>query len=252
MAARQPLVAANWKMNGSITSIRSLVADIKTGLGKDETTEVVICAPYIYLPEIQSLLKGSLIKSGAQNVSQHEAGAYTGEVSVSMLQEFGCQYVIVGHSERRNLYYESDHLVAEKFVRVNQANLVPILCLGELLEERQTGITEEVISRQLNAVITLAGIGQFANAVIAYEPVWAIGTGLTATPEQAEEVHGFIRLQLARHDDEIANNIRILYGGSVKTDNAHELFSRADIDGGLIGGASLNAQDFLTICQSTR
>lgn len=252
MAARQPLVAANWKMNGSLASVRSLVEDIKTGLGDIGTTEVVICAPYVYLQEIQSLLKGSLIKSGAQNVSQFDEGAYTGEISVSMLQDFGCQFAIVGHSERRNLYHETEHMVAEKFVKVKEANLVPILCLGEQLQEREAGTTEEVVARQLNTVITLAGIGQFANAVIAYEPVWAIGTGLTATPEQAEEVHGFIRLQLARHDDDIANNIKILYGGSVKADNASELFSRADIDGGLIGGASLNAHDFLTICQSTR
>jgi triosephosphate isomerase len=252
MASRQPLVAANWKMNGSLASVRQLVDAIKLGLGTGNGSEVVLCAPYIYLPALQDLIKDSWIKAGAQNVSQHDAGAYTGEIAVSMLQDFGCEFVIVGHSERRNLFHETDHQVAEKFVKVRQAGLVPILCLGELLEEREAGTTEEVIARQLNEVIGLAGIEQFAGAVIAYEPVWAIGTGHTATPEQAEEVHAFIRLQLARHDDEIADNIRILYGGSVKADNARELFSRADIDGGLIGGASLNAQDFLTICQSTR
>jgi triosephosphate isomerase (TIM) len=252
MASRQPLVAANWKMNGTLGSIRPLVEAIKNGLVDDDRTLVVICAPYIYLPELQVLLQGSRLKLGAQNVSQSDSGAYTGEISVAMLQDYNCQYVIVGHSERRNLYQESDHLVAEKFVKVSKAGLIPILCLGELLQERESGTTDEVIARQLDEVIKLAGIEQFKNAVIAYEPVWAIGTGLTASPEQAEEVHGFIRLQLARHNDEIADNIKILYGGSVKADNAGELFSRADIDGGLIGGASLNAQEFLKICESAR
>jgi triosephosphate isomerase (TIM) len=251
MASRQPLVAANWKMNGTLASIGSLLDDIKKGLTDDDTT-VVICAPCIYIAEIQARLEGSRIKVGAQNVSQYDSGAHTGEIAVSMLQDYGCEYIIVGHSERRNLYHETDLMVAEKFVRVRAADIVPILCLGELLQERQAGTTQEVIARQLNEVIRLAGIEQFAKAVIAYEPVWAIGTGHTASPEQAEEVHAFIRLQLARHDDEIADNIKILYGGSVKADNARELFSRADIDGGLIGGASLNAQEFLTICQSTR
>jgi triosephosphate isomerase len=166
--------------------------------------------------------------------------------------DFGCRYVIVGHSERRTLYHESDQTVAEKFVQAGRCGLIPILCVGEQLEERETGVTEEVVARQLNAVVSAAGAAAFAKAVIAYEPVWAIGTGRTATPEQAEEVHAFIRLQLARHDDGIADRIRILYGGSVKADNARELFSRADIDGGLIGGASLKAADFLAICQAAR
>lgn len=249
---RQALVAANWKMNGTLSENQGLVSDIKKGLSSDLSAEVVICPPYPYLPEIQRMLDDYPIKLGAQNVSEHKSGAYTGEVSVSMLKDFGCEYVIVGHSERRNIYGESDHVVAEKFNTATNAGLVPILCLGELLEERQAGTTEEVVSRQLMEVINIAGIESFEKAVIAYEPVWAIGTGHTATPDQAEEVHAFIRLQLARHSDGIADRIKILYGGSVKADNAAELFSRADIDGGLIGGASLEATDFLTICQSTR
>lgn len=252
MATRRPLVAANWKMNGTLATIRPLVQALRQGLPPTATAEVAVCAPYIYIPEVRALLEGSELALGAQNVSEQTAGAYTGEISAAMLADIGCRYVIVGHSERRSLYQESDQLVAEKFVKVQAQNMVPILCVGEQLQEREAGVTEEVIARQLDAVIHRAGINMFANAVIAYEPVWAIGTGRTATPEQAEEVHGFIRLQLARHADAIANNIRILYGGSVKADNAPDLFSRPDIDGGLIGGASLVAGDFLAICQATR
>lgn len=252
MATRRPLVAANWKMNGTLATLRPLVQQITQGLQSFTDLDVAICAPYIYMSEIQTLLKGSAIVPGAQDVSEHAAGAYTGEISGAMLTDYACRYVIVGHSERRTLYHDSDQVVAEKFVKVCAQGLVPILCVGEQLQERQAGVTEEVIARQLNEVISRAGIDMFANAVIAYEPVWAIGTGLTATPEQAEEVHGFIRLQLARHADAIADKIRILYGGSVKAGNARELFSRPDIDGGLIGGASLVAGDFLAICQATR
>jgi triosephosphate isomerase len=252
MAMRKPLVAANWKMNGTLATIRPLVQSIRQGLPANGGAEVAICAPYIYLPELKGLLEGSSIQPGAQNLSEKDSGAYTGEISAAMLADFGCRYVIVGHSERRTIYQESDQLVAEKFVKACLRGLVPILCVGELLQERESGVTEQVIARQLDAVIKLAGIEMFANSVIAYEPVWAIGTGRTATPEQAEEVHGFIRLQLARHADAIADNLRILYGGSVKADNARDLFSRPDIDGGLIGGASLVATDFLAICQATR
>ncbi len=255
MTQRRPLVAANWKMNGTLASVRSLISGIKSGLAKEngaENTEYVICVPYVYLQEVQSLLQDTDIVIGTQNASEHERGAYTGEISVEMLQDYGCQYVIVGHSERRNIYNESDKIVADKFVRVSESNIVPILCVGEQLQERETGSTEEVIARQLNKVINKAGVASFANAVIAYEPVWAIGTGRTSTPDQAEEVHAFIRLQLARHDDSIADKIRIIYGGSVKADNAKDLFLKVDIDGGLIGGASLLAHDFLTICHSTR
>lgn len=252
MATRRPLVAANWKMNGTLATICPLLHAIKQGLQSMDGSEVAICAPYIYLSEVRGLLDGSKIALGAQNVSEHATGAYTCEISAAMLGDIGCRYVIVGHSERRSLYHESDQLVAEKFVKVCGQGQVPILCVGEQLQEREAGVTEEVIARQLNAIISRAGIDMFANAVIAYEPVWAIGTGRTATPEQAEEVHGFIRLQLARHADAIADRIRILYGGSVKADNARDLFSRPDIDGGLIGGASLVAADFLAICQATR
>lgn len=206
----------------------------------------------MYIPELASSLEKTEIKLGAQNVSHLQKGAYTGEVSALMLKDFGCQYVIVGHSERRALYSENDVRVAEKFVAVQASGMTPILCIGELLQEREANCTEEVIARQLDAVIEMAGIKAFNQAVIAYEPVWAIGTGKTATPEQAQEVHEFIRLRLARHDNEAADNVRILYGGSVKADNAKQLFELADIDGGLIGGASLVAEDFLTICNSVR
>jgi len=252
MADKRPLVAANWKMNGTLATIRPLLSGIREALQGEQFPEVVICAPYVYLPELQEQLSGSVVLPGAQNVSQFDSGPYTGEVSVTMLADYDCRYVITGHSERRTLYHESDQAVAEKFVRVCRHGLVPILCLGERLEEREAGITEEVVARQLDAVIKTAGIECFSDAVVAYEPVWAIGTGRTATPEQAEEVHAFIRLQLARHDDGIADTIRIIYGGSVKADNARDLFSRPDIDGGLIGGASLNAADFLAICQAAR
>ncbi|MFQ5661573.1 MAG: triose-phosphate isomerase [Gammaproteobacteria bacterium] len=252
MAQRQPLVAANWKMNGTLAGIEPLLRKVLDGLTPALKAEVAICPPCIYLPEVSGLLEGMDILLGAQNVSEHESGAYTGEISAAMLKDYHCRFVIVGHSERRNLFGEADHLVAEKFNAACTAGLIPILCVGEQLQERESGITEEVVARQLDAVIDKAGIAAFAQAVIAYEPVWAIGTGRTATPEQAQEVHAFIRLRLARHDDGIADGIRLLYGGSVKADNARDLFSMADVDGGLIGGASLVADDFVTICQAAR
>jgi len=251
MSERQPLVAANWKMNGTLLSMQPLVDTIKTGLAGSDI-EVAICAPYIYLPELSQRLQGSGVATGAQNVSEHEAGAYTGEISTTMLNDFNCHYVIVGHSERRSLYAESDALVADKFAQVQSAAMVPILCLGEQLAEREAGITEAVVARQLDAVIDKVGIAAFAQAVIAYEPVWAIGTGKTATKEQAQAVHAFIRQRLAQQDSTIAASIRILYGGSVNAANALELFSMTDVDGGLVGGASLKAEEFLTICQATR
>ncbi len=250
MSGRIPLVAANWKMNGTLESIRPLTASILAGLKADCDAEVVLCPPAIYLDEISGLLAGSKIFLGAQNVARQEPGAFTGEIAADMLHDFNCKYCIVGHSERRTLFGDTDKIVAEKFVKVDGKNIQPILCVGEYLEEREAGDTENVISRQLNAVIELAGIKLFTRAVIAYEPVWAIGTGRTATPEQAQDVHAFIRLQLARHDEQVAENIRILYGGSVKADNAGELFRMNDIDGGLIGGASLVATEFLAICHA--
>ena len=250
MTNRRPLVAANWKMNGSLASIRILLEGILTGLQSGLKPEVVICPPYIYIHEVARKLDNTPVSVGAQNVSQHDAGAYTGEVSVAMLKDYNCEYVIIGHSERRTLYCETDAIVADKFARVVESGLKPVLCIGETLNEREADETEEVIARQLDSVIERAGVGAFEMAVIAYEPVWAIGTGRTATPEQAQEVHAFIRLRLARHDEAIADRLRIVYGGSVKAENANELFNMADIDGGLIGGASLNAGDFLTICRA--
>jgi triosephosphate isomerase len=252
MSKRRSLVAANWKMNGSLESIGQLVGAISQGVSQEIESEVVICPPFVYIAELAGLLEKTDIQLGAQNVSHLDSGAFTGEVAPSMLKDFACDYVIVGHSERRMHYSENDVRVAEKFVAVQANGMIPILCIGELLEERESSCTEEVIARQLDAVIELAGIMAFKEAVIAYEPVWAIGTGKTATPEQAQEVHEFIRLRLARHDHETAEGVRILYGGSVKADNAKQLFELADIDGGLIGGASLVAEDFLTICHSVR
>ena len=252
MTNRQILVAANWKMNGSLKSIRELGDAFTEGVSDKTPTEVVVCPSFVHLSQLSEKLNESDIKLGAQNVSHLDEGAYTGEVCASMLVDFGCEYVIVGHSERRMLYHETDIHVAEKFYTVQASGMIPILCVGELLEERESNSTEEVIARQLDAVINQGNIDAFSNAVIAYEPVWAIGTGKTATPEQAQDVHQFIRLRLARHNKKIADGIRILYGGSVKADNAHELFEMADIDGGLIGGASLVAKDFLSICHAVR
>ena len=250
MSKRRPLVAANWKMNGTLSSIRPLLADVCKGVAGGVTAEVAICPPYVYLGEVARLLDRTGIALGAQNLARHDAGAYTGEISAAMLKDYQCRYVIVGHSERRTLYGETDAVVADKFIQAIRTGLTPILCIGEYLEEREAGDTENVLSRQLDAVIAQAGIAAFDHAVIAYEPVWAIGTGKTATPGQAEEAHAFIRLQLARHDDKIADQLRILYGGSVKAANAEELFNMANIDGGLIGGASLQADEFLAICRA--
>jgi len=250
MTKRQPLVAANWKMNGTLATIRPLVAAISAGINEGVRAEIAICPPYVYLAEVAGLLENTGMLLGAQNLSRHDSGAYTGEISSAMLLEYGCRFVIVGHSERRSLYGETDALVADKFTQAIKSGLKPILCIGEYLEEREACDTDNVIARQLDAVITKCGIESFEQAVIAYEPVWAIGTGMTATPEQAQEVHAFIRLRLARHDEKVADTIRILYGGSVKATNAKDLFTMADIDGGLIGGASLDANDFLAICRA--
>lgn len=247
---RRILVAGNWKMNGSIDSIKSLIDGVKNGMSDVKSTDVVVCPPAIYMSEVASLIKGTAIALGSQNICDQDSGAYTGEISGSMLSEFGCKYAIVGHSERRSLYGESNELVAKRYAAARRAGLTPILCVGELLEEREQGITEEVVGKQLDAVLELEGIASFADAVIAYEPVWAIGTGKTATPDQAQEVHAFIRNKLAGLDAGIAENIVIQYGGSVKGANAAELFGMQDIDGGLIGGAALDANEFLAICQA--
>lgn len=244
---RQPLVAGNWKLNGSLELVSALVSGIADRLSTVGDTEVAVCPPFVYLEHARGLLRDVDIALGAQDCSDRQSGAYTGEVSAEMIRELGCRYVIVGHSERRHIYAESDAMVAEKFARVRESSLVPILCVGETLEERESGLTESVISRQLDAVLEHSGVEGFGHAVIAYEPVWAIGTGKTATPDQAQQVHAFIRSRLGKVDREIAAQIRILYGGSVKPDNAHALMQENDIDGGLIGGASLNAQDFIAI-----
>ena len=247
---RQALVAGNWKLNGSFASINTLIHGLTKGVEQVENAEVAVCPPYVYLPEVHAKLSGSSIALGAQDVCDEDSGAFTGEISAPMLKEVGCRYVIVGHSERRHIYHESDVLTARKFAAVKRAGLVPILCVGELLEEREQGITEQVVARQIDAVIEHDGILAFADAVVAYEPVWAIGTGKTATPREAQEVHVFIREHLGELDPAIANNIRILYGGSVNRTNAQELVAMNDIDGGLIGGASLKSEDFLAICKA--
>jgi len=245
---RQPLVAGNWKMNGSLASVRELLAGIKAGVDDVKVAEVAVCPPAIYIPETRSQLAGTPIAWGGQDLSVHESGAYTGEIAGPMLRDFDCKYVIIGHSERRTYHGESDELVAQKFAAARKAGLVPIFCIGETLEERESGVTEEVVARQVDAVIDHCGVEMLGEGVIAYEPVWAIGTGKTATPEQAQEVHAFIRGRVAEKSAGVAEGLRILYGGSMKPDNAAELLAKPDIDGGLIGGASLKAADFLAIC----
>ncbi|TAK90743.1 MAG: triose-phosphate isomerase [Burkholderiaceae bacterium] len=248
MVSRKKIIAGNWKMNGGLAANQALVTALKAA--GDLPADVAVCVPYPYLAQAQQLLQGSAIALGAQNVSEQTAGAFTGEVSGEMLREFGCTYAIVGHSERRTLYGETDAQIARKCVRAQQAGLVPILCIGETLAEREANRTETVVAEQLDAVLSATGIAAFANIVIAYEPVWAIGTGKTATPQQAQDVHAFIRQRLAAQDANIAAQVRIQYGGSMKPGNAKELMAMPDIDGGLIGGASLVAEDFLAICKA--
>ncbi|MCK5716773.1 MAG: triose-phosphate isomerase [Thiomargarita sp.] len=247
---RQSLVVANWKMNGSLSENQSLLNNVKQGFSTVQHAEVAVCVPFVYIQQVSDLLKGSVIAWGGQNMSQQTSGAFTGETSANMLVDFGCKYVIVGHSERRNLYAESDLLVAEKFAQAQSAGLIPILCVGESLIQREAGETENVVQRQLSAVINLQGVASLAQSVIAYEPVWAIGTGKSATSQQAQDVHAFIRGQVS--DARVAEHLQILYGGSVKGSNAAELFAMPDIDGGLIGGASLKVNEFLSICQAAR
>jgi len=247
---RDFLVAGNWKMNGSTAANAELLAGILDGIPKGDGFELLVCPPFPYLAAAVAQVEGSAVKVGAQNVSEHDKGAYTGEVAPAMLRDVGCEYVIVGHSERRSLYGESSAQVAAKFVAAQAAGLVPILCVGETLAEREAGTTEKVVDAQLDAVVGAAGVAAFGRAVIAYEPVWAIGTGMTATPEQAQDVHRHIRAQLAGHDPAIAAGVQILYGGSMKGDNAAGLLAQPDIDGGLIGGASLKAKDFLAIAEA--
>jgi triosephosphate isomerase len=244
---RRKLVAGNWKMHGSLAVNAELLQGVRSGAAGLKA-EVAVCVPYPYLAQARQALDGSAVVWGAQDVSEHAQGAYTGEVSAAMLADFSCRYAIIGHSERRSYYGDTDAVVAAKFEAAQQGGLVPILCVGETLDEREKNITADVVTRQLDAVIARCGVAALAKAVVAYEPVWAIGTGRTATPQQAQEVHALIRARVARDDAAVAGGLRILYGGSMKPNNAAELMAQPDIDGGLIGGASLVAADFIAIC----
>ena len=244
---RQPMIVGNWKMHGSNIDNKARVDIIRQQLMQYTGVQTAICPPFVYIPQTLKLLENSNIKCGSQNVSEYTDGAYTGDVSATMLANIGCTFAIVGHSERRQYHHETNHQVAEKASIALQAGLVPIICVGESQQQRQTGKTLDVIREQLTGVTTLLDTDSIAKIIIAYEPVWAIGTGLTATPDQAQEVHLFIRQQLNKN---VAAKVRLLYGGSVKPDNAASLFSQEDIDGALVGGASLIADDFIAIVKA--
>jgi len=246
---RRPLVAGNWKMNGSLAEARERARAVVAGMGRAHA-EVALVPPAVHLAAVAAELAGSPVLLGGQDASEHDAGAYTGEVSAAMLRDAGCRLVLVGHSERRHGLGESDALVARKFAAARRALLVPVLCVGETLAEREAGRTADVVLRQLEAVLAVAG--GFGDAVLAYEPVWAIGTGRNATAEQAQEVHALLRARLARENAKDARATRILYGGSVKAANAGALFAMADVDGALVGGASLDAREFIEICAQAR
>src|ERR1700736_504498 len=245
---RRPMVAGNWKMHGSRAANEALLAELERSLKPEWPIDIVIFPPYVYLSDAVRMLEDGRIAVGAQDVCAESGGAFTGQVSAAMLKDVGCTYVIVGHSERRRWYHEDDTLVARKFAAALAGGLKPVLCVGETLEEREAKQTESVVGRQVDAVIAMHGVGGFADAVLAYEPVGAIGTGRTATPEQAQAVHAFLRSRIGAHDAKIAGHLRILYGGSVKAGNAAELFAMPDVDGGLVGGASLSADEFRQIC----
>ncbi|PCJ30177.1 MAG: triose-phosphate isomerase [Gammaproteobacteria bacterium] len=254
---RKALVAGNWKMNGSSDSNKHLLEGIIKESASFSSVDVALFPPSVYLQQVQEALVSTELAWGTQNLSQFEKGAYTGEISAPMLNDFGCSYVLIGHSERRCLYAEIgldqlilDYIIAEKYAVAIQAGITPIICIGESPEEHEQGKTEEVIARLVDIVIAQNGVQALSQAVLAYEPVWAIGTGKSATPEWAQEVHSFMRERIYKHDPETAESIQILYGGSVKGDNAAPLFSMPDIDGGLIGGASLDADEFVKICQA--
>lgn len=248
---RKGLVAANWKMHGSMADNSALLSALTTSLNEvGAKADILICPPAVYLEQARTRLAGTGILLGAQNVHSQEAGAFTGEISAPMLSDSGCSHVIVGHSERREIFGESDQFVAEKFAAARASGLVPLLCVGETLAQREADKTQDTVLAQLEAVLEHAGIDAFKQAVVAYEPVWAIGTGLTATPEQAQQVHALIRQRLEDANADVAGQIHIVYGGSVKGGNAAELFAQPDIDGALVGGASLVAEEFLKICRS--
>ncbi|WP_295457654.1 triose-phosphate isomerase [uncultured Thiodictyon sp.] len=247
---RQPLIAGNWKMNGTKASVERLLAGVVGGAAAIQRSELAICPPFPFLQMAELAVAGSSVRLGAQNCATEAVGAFTGEVAASMLADFGCRYVIIGHSERRAMYGEDEAIIAKKLAAAVAVGLTPILCVGETLEERERGDMQAVIAAQIDGIIALSGIAAFRVMELAYEPVWAIGTGKTATPAQAQEVHAFIRGRLAGHDPVVAQKIRILYGGSMKGSNAPELLSQSDIDGGLIGGAALNADEFLAIARA--
>ena len=247
---RQRLAVGNWKMHGSLPENRDLLDAVGAAAADLKKAVCAVCVPFPYLAQAQSALAGSRMAWGAQNVSQHPKGAFTGEVSAAMLREFGCRYVLVGHSERRQLFGEDDATVAAKAKAALDAGLTPVICVGETLAEREAGVTEKVVGRQFGVVAEALGVKGLAASVLAYEPVWAIGTGKTAAPEQAQAVHAFVRGLLAQRDAGLAKGVSILYGGSVKAANAAELFAMADVDGGLIGGASLAASEFTAICRA--
>ena len=246
---RRKIVVGNWKMNGSLASNEALLKALVEKIPQKISTDIVICAPYPYLFQTQSYLKNSSIRWGAQNVAKFESGAFTGEVSVSMLKEFGASYVIIGHSERSTAYCESDENIATKLMMVKEAGMTPILCVGESLIEREAGIMEKVVSKQLDTIVEMYGEDIFDETVIAYEPVWAIGSDMAASPEQAQTMHQFIREKLSPNA-KVGKSLKIIYGGSVNPQNALQLFSMPDVDGGLVGRASLNASDFESICHS--
>ncbi len=247
---RGKLVAGNWKMNGNLASNQSLLKSLIPLLKPISGTRCAVCVPYPYLNQTEQVLRGSGIAWGAQDVCEYDHGAYTGGVSAGMVADFGCRYVIVGHSERRALFGDTDKAVALKFAAVLKAGLTPILCVGETLAEREAGVAEQVVARQMDAVTLHSGIAGLGQAVMAYEPVWAIGTGKTATPDEAQAMHAYIRGRVAEQDMRVADGLPLLYGGSVKAANAEQLFAMPDIDGGLIGGASLVAEEFAAICRA--
>ncbi len=247
---RGRLVAGNWKSNGNLAENERLLGHVRTAAAALKGVDCAVCVPYPYLSQTQQLLAGTGVAWGGQDVSQFGAGAYTGAVTAAMLCEFGCQFAIVGHSERRSIFGESNATVAAKFGAAVKNGLTPILCVGETLQEREAGAMEPIVGAQLDAVMAVAGAAVLAKAVVAYEPVWAIGTGKTAAPEQAQAAHAFIRAKIAAQDKAVAAELRILYGGSVKAANAAQLFAMPDIDGGLIGGAALVVEDFMAICRA--
>jgi triosephosphate isomerase len=244
---RSKAVVGNWKLNGSLADNEKLLRGLLERIPQDGSVACAVCVPYPYLGQVQGLLQGSPIGWGSQDVSQHDQGAFTGEVSGKMLAEFGCRYAIVGHSERRTLFGDTDAKVAEKFAAARRAGLTPIFCVGETLAEREANETEAVLARQVDALLGKVGAGGLQGAIVAYEPVWAIGTGRTATSQQAQDAHAFIRGRVGAQDKAVAGTLPILYGGSVKASNAKELFAMPDVDGGLVGGASLSAEEFSAI-----